>query len=671
MPPFIVAQPMTPDEFKRRFEAVLVNTYHGVVSDVSVPFVAYEGGYPTGLGGTVMTTVFPFEAVHDPNELNAQPHMLTAPGRVLTTELDPDARGRIHLTVRAVRNDAWHLRALAPNAFVRSDFAEFSWFGISDLTNTTPVPMFPQPGGGVRMLLSYDAGRPIEVDPRTFDEVSPIGRRHAYHAAVDSLLSPMTMTTGHPVYEPDEQRLYYVNIVPRVTRMVTVDRAITADLFVVTWDGKTEPTKPLRVMCGGVPVILSEASAHQLCVTSRWLVIFRSALVLDAASLLRPLSPVMRRSVARFFGGAVPAWLDHLEDELVGELRPAVQSPDTDVYFVEKRAIADALAKGSDEVAATHIRLEWELTHAVADVKDDGDVVTMFCQTNVGADAAQALVPGDALIDGGTAAPRALGMFAASTDLNQVRRHRVDARRGRVLETLAFPKPDSPEFPYGLNLLPPLDVHPYSPRGGRYDQLSAIDRWERTYWVAAGWTPATEASRVFDMYAEARGRSGASRLVPLDEYLDRARRPEHAAKFFALDRELNVVSCFELPPGYLMGAPIFVPRAGSESVTDGWLLAQMWRHDVAGMELWVWDAAKSLADGPICKLRPQDGRGPFSPGFPLHSSWVEPDGVAAFERPRYHVPEVEVPPAMMVAEGAMVVTSVVARLVRETLSRFR
>jgi hypothetical protein len=421
----------------------------------------------------------------------------------------------------------------------------------------------------------------------------------------------------------------------------------------------------------GVPVVLSEASAHQLCLTSRWLVIFRSALVLDTASLIRPLSPVVRQSIARWFGGVVPSWLDRIEDALVGELRPAVQSPDTDVYFVDKRAIAEAIASGASSVAATHIRLEWELTHAVADAQDDGDVVTLFCQTNVGADAAQALVPGDTLLDGQPVSPRALGMFAASTDLNQVRRHSIDARRGKLLETRAFPDPGSPEFPYGLNLLPPLDVHPYRKRGTSYDQLAATDRWARTFWVAAGWTPATEIRRVFDLYEAARGRAGAQRLVVLDDYLVRSRRPENTAKLFALDHDLALTSSYDFAPGELMGAPVFVPRTGSKSVTDGWLLAQVWRSDAPGMELWIWDAGAPLGDGPVCKLAPQADRGAFSPGFPLHSSWLEPGALEEFVRPRHRAPEVELPRALIAAEGIMVGASVVKRLFHETAARFR
>ena len=118
-----------------------------------------------------------------------------------------------------------------------------------------------------------------------------------------------------------------------------------------------------------------------------------------------------------------------------------------------------------------------------------------------------------------------------------------------------------------------------------------------------------------------------------------------------------------------MGAPIFAPRAGSTSVTDGFLLAQVWRHDSPSMELWVWDASRPLDLGPVCKLGPAAGEPPFSPGFPLHSSWIEPGALDAWSRPAYAVPEVELPRALELAEGVMVAVSAAARFVHEMIRR--
>jgi hypothetical protein len=106
--------------------------------------------------------------------------MLTASGRLLTMDLEPltDRNGTfIRVATRFIENQSWHLRKLAPEAFVRTDFAEFSWFGTSNLTNTAPIPAFPVLGQGGyegrRVLLSYDAGRPVEVSPLTLEHLVP------------------------------------------------------------------------------------------------------------------------------------------------------------------------------------------------------------------------------------------------------------------------------------------------------------------------------------------------------------------------------------------------------------------------------------------------------------------------------------------------------------------
>ncbi|HEU4410288.1 MAG TPA: hypothetical protein VFS43_33845, partial [Polyangiaceae bacterium] len=425
------------DEFSARVERALLHIYHGDTADRRVAYTVRRGELPAGLSGRTYTTVFSYESVMAGPGLAASPNMLTAPARLLTIDFGAGGQASVPVATTTIQNEAWHLRALAPNAFVRSDFAEFSWFGISNLSNTCAVPAFAsteegRPKRGVRLLLSYDAGRPIEVNPESLGYVTPVGRTTNYHAAVGSLFGPMIMTTGHPVYDPDfdrgRPRLLYTNLVPRVTSFFTVNTPVSADLYLVTWDGGREgPTPPLRVCEGGKPVVMAQASAHQICMTRNYVVVMQATLVLDTASLLKPLSPLLRQQIARAFGGRVPRIIDRLDDAMTSRLRAAVQPSHTDLFFIAKSEIRKALGAGSGSVEAKRVRIDWEATHALADYDDRGGLVTLYCQHNVGADPADQIEPGDELIDGGTANRELEGMFSASTDLNQVRKYVIDA----------------------------------------------------------------------------------------------------------------------------------------------------------------------------------------------------------------------------------------------------
>ena len=668
-------------DFIDRVGRGLVHTYHGDAHDHSARYVVRTGAYPQDLSGRTFTTVFPYQAIHEHKEIAVNPHMLTASGRLLTMDLEPltDRNGTfIRIATRFIENQSWHLRKLAPEAFVRTDFAEFSWFGTSNLTNTAPIPAFPVLGQGGyegrRVLLSYDAGRPVEVSPLTLEHLSPVGRSGDYHAAVGSSFSPMIMTSGHPVYDPDFEpgspRLLYTNIVPRVADFLNVNKPIRADLYLMTWDGSGPPTRPIRVTVDGKPVILRHASVHQLCLTRNYLVIFNANLVLNTASLIEPLTPLLWRFLVEQRTTEVPYNLRVFYRWLRIRMREATPEQRCPVYFIHKDDIRKALRGKARDVPAKVIELHWELTHALADYDDDDDIVTLFCQHNIGADPADQMEDGDRLVGGGNVPADLLGMFSSATDLNQVRRHVVDLRRGRV-ETRAFPQVGDPEhFGFGLNLLPPLQLNPYLSEyvdTGVPNLLRACRRMDATYWVSGGWLPQTMSTRVFSNFR--RGRPDDAwpprRLLPVGEYIERTQDPDNTARFFRLTHEMELESSYQFPPGWFMAAPIFVPRPGSQSVRDGYLLSQVWGPDNPDMELWIWDAARPLSDGPCCTLGPGPYEHGIRPGFPLHSSWVDRAGVENWIRPNYSAPTIEMPRYLKLLELGTIGAGVLRRLIQQ------
>lgn len=671
--------PISAQTFTEQVERGLLHAYHGDVVDHAARYVVRTGHYPSDLSGRTFTTVFPYQAIHEHHELNVNPHMLTASGRLLILDLEPHRDGGnvfIRAATRFIENQSWHLRKLAPEAFVRTDFAEFSWFGTSNLTNTSPIPTFPVGAhdgkAGRRLLLSYDAGRPVEVSPKTLEHITPVGRPGDYHTAVGSSFSPMIMTTGHPVYDPDfepgKPRLLYTNIVPRVADFVHVNKPIRADLYITTWDGgPAPPTPPLRVTVDGQGVILGHASVHQICLTRNYLVVFNANLVLNTSSLVEPLTPLLWKWLVESRTIEVPRNLRVLYRWLRIRLREATPDHICPVYFIHKDDIRRALRSGARELPAKRVDLMWELTHALTDYDDDDDVVTIFAQHNVGADPADQMEAGDRLIGGGIVPDSLLGMFSSATDLNQVRRHVVDLRRGTV-ESRAFPHPDDREhFPFGLNILPPLQISPYLSEhdtSATPNLLRTCRRLDATYWVAGGWLPQTMSARVFANFR--RGRPDDNwpprRLIPVPEFIERISDPQNTVRFYRLDHEMRLDSAYTFEPGWFMAAPIFVPRPNSQSTRDGYIVALVWGPDHPDMEIWIWDAAQPLDNGPICTLGPGPHEQGIRPGFPLHSAWVDRGGIDEWERPPYEVPTIEMPTYLKLLELGTIGAGVLRRL---------
>jgi hypothetical protein len=233
----------------------------------------------------------------------------------------------------------------------------------------------------------------------------------------------------------------------------------------------------------------------------------------------------------------------------------------------------------------------------------------------------------------------------------------------------AFPDPDGDEFAFGLNLLPPLQILPY--RGGADPLLSAVQRWKYTYWVAAGWPACTMAADVFEMYRRARagGEDGPRRLVPLDEFQRRIEDVRHGVIFYRLDRELRVESAYRFAPGELMAAPIFVPRPGGRETDEGYIVGQVWSHTAPHMEVWIWDAARPLDEGPICKLGPAPGDPGMRPGFPLHSAWMDTLAVERWQPASYVAPAIDLRPTFKAGQLLSLGGNAAMRLLEEVFSR--
>lgn len=215
--------------------------------------------------------------------------------------------------------------------------------------------------------------------------------------------------------------------------------------------------------------------------------------------------------------------------------------------------------------------------------------------------------------------PELEGILSSSTDLNQVRKHVIDLRT-RSITTTAYPDPDGDGFVHGINLLPPLQVLPYRPDGDArgHELQRCVARLDSTVWVTGGHLPCTMDQRVFDIFYRARvlGRDEPRRLVPINEYLRRVNDPAHTVRMFRLDRDLKLESEHVFPAGWFMGAPIFVPREGAATLRDGWLVGQAWGPDAPHMQLWVWDAARPLSDGPVVKLGPRHAGRSAAAGLP-------------------------------------------------------
>ena len=226
---------------------------------------------------------------------------------------------------RRIESPSARLRALRPDVFTSTMVGIQSPFGHSNAANTAPLPW------GDRLFMTWDAGRPVEIDPVSFDYLGEVGHRSEwkdFEVAPQPLL-PMVLSSAHPVIDPDRNAMWTVN-------------THWGQLHVVRWDGDGA-LRSWPVAGATIP-----QSVHTITQTRDWLVIA------DCAYKVEP-------------------------QVLTGGERTEPANADAPVYLVRKDAL-DATPVGQ-EVACSVFRIAPEVNHYYADYDDSDGIRILFEHT--------------------------------------------------------------------------------------------------------------------------------------------------------------------------------------------------------------------------------------------------------------------------------------------------
>jgi carotenoid cleavage dioxygenase-like enzyme len=239
--------------------------------------------------------------------------------------------------------------------------------------------------------MTWDVGRPVEIDPVSLRFLGEVGRRSEWHATelFPTPLLPMITSTAHPVIDPDRDVMWSVN-----TQL--------GKLFVVRWDGEG-PVQTWPIAGAQIP-----QSVHTVTQTRDWLV------VADCAYKVEPQVYFGQpRSVPANDGGPV-----HLirKDQL--EATPAGQ-----------------------EVPCKVFSLAPEMNHYYAHY-DDRDGVTVLFEHTENADIAMAQGPGDVDLLGRPCDPALRGLYGMPMSPDRTCLVHFDPESGRMRHAAELRRPE-------------------------------------------------------------------------------------------------------------------------------------------------------------------------------------------------------------------------------------
>lgn len=320
------------------------------------------GAWPQGMSGELVIS-----APH-PDTFDG-PHPFFGEGCVYRLSLQPGTHGAgehgFAWRQRRIDSPSARLRTKRPDLFTPTMIGVQSPFGIVNAANTAPLPW------GDRLFTTWDVGRPVEIDPVTFDYLGEVGHRdqwQAFEVTAQPIL-PLVMSSAHPVIDPDRDVLWTVN-------------TFWGQLHVVRWDGEG-PVELWPIEGAIIP-----QSVHTITQTRDWIIVGDCAF--------------------------------HVEPQVIsGGDRTEPANPDGPLFLIRKDQL-EATPPGQP-VPCTTFRVAPEINHYYA-TYDDSDGIRILFEHTENADIAMTQGPGDLDALGRPCDPALRGLygFPMSPDRNSL-----------------------------------------------------------------------------------------------------------------------------------------------------------------------------------------------------------------------------------------------------------
>ncbi len=559
-------------------------------------------------------------------------------GDAMVTRLDFDQPNQAMVTRRLLKTPCFYAdQATAPGTrdanlgFFYTGIGRYSFsLGFRNMINTACIPFKSTTDHHWRLLATWDAGRPYEIDPLTLEAVTPLGWLWEWKEQalpIPQRPFPLIPSATHHVFDNHTGEFFGVNwgkslatmASPVILQMVTVllskllllkgvFRCLIQLIYrgiqwieaiaqflgfegrdfvnVFRWDGEGELKSWQVVLPNRFPVQLNQ-SLHQIGVTRNYLILMDTAFKLGLSQLVpNPLPGDSKLEV------------------LFRELIDYPQCPDTTLYLIRRSDLKPQCRR----VTATKAVIPREIAHFLVDYNDDEGIV-LHVAHNSAWDPAEWPQGFDDFVHRPTPPyplddriHRLIGMTVSTTDLNALGRYQLNPETGDIeSESLQM----DPRYTWAPAIYTSSST------------LNLPERYDTLFWNCWGCWPELLTQFMVDLYGHYKYRE-----LDLETVLNYAeqRVPPNLCR---LDVEtMQISDTYSFPPGHFGTSPQFIPRqGGSGGSSDGYLLSTVFADHPDGSEntqFWIFDAG-NLSQGPVCKLAFTDE---LNLNLTIHTTWL-------------------------------------------------
>ena len=518
--------------------------------------------------------------------------------------------------------------------------------GFRNELNTAFLPMKFAGDSQERLLVTYDAGRPYEIDTETLEITNPVGANQEWRAEINQPQFPFKpiLSTAHPAFDAYTSEVFTVNYGRSISNFLQtipffleleqlpseVDELIaaftgflSADLFkdvfgifsqfsqnlfqasmglieeitgieiedfvyLIRWDGKSNLERWKLVLPDGSPIRI-EQTMHQIGVSKDYLILMDTAFTTGTEQVLNNPFPENKQI-----------------ERVLRELweRPALS--DSHIYIVRRQDLVagqrPACNRNEVEVVVKKLIIPLPAAHFLVDYDNPQGQITLHVSHIADWDVAEwirqydlsAYKPHNPIPD------RLYSMETSEMDISRMGRYVIDGERAKVIKSkVIYASP----YTWGTGLYAFRDRLPSGMPPGQLDNI---------YWTSFGLWKELMTKFMLELY-----RDFQYRAVPLTELLRLGEEgvPSYLFRLHTSDESMTIADFYQFPRGYIGSSPQFIPRRGSEGVsTDGYLICTVFTPN--SNEFWIFDA-QNLSE-PKCKLSHPS----LNFGFSLHTSWL-------------------------------------------------
>lgn len=595
-------------------------------------------------------------------------------GMIYRLDFDDIQQG-VFLSTRLVKTPCYYAD-VATNTDQKYQDLKFNNIGIARLSgklgirnqlNTAFLPLKFAQDEHDRLLVTWDAGRPYEIDPKTLEAVTPVGKDSEWkevNPISQLLLEPPPLfktvqSSAHPVFDPNTSNgeMFTVNCgrsLENVFSQLLPLAYIFKELFEVIKAFWQKPLHKAKTILITLPK--DETKPHKLLqkklkISWKSLVRFFRALIGilfdDFVYLIRwdgfgdfqkwkvlhngfPIK--IRQSLHQMgitenyiilvdtaFKLSVEELLPPLKikkdeqiEQLARNLLDHPQLSDNQVYIIHR----NELQPGKNFVAAKKVTIPGEAAHFLVDYQNPSGRITMHLAQVCAWDAAECISKFDFKDFDNSSHPieqslqRLYGIIYGPVDISKFGCYVINGETGELLRHDTLTDVD---YTWGPAVCT-YRTHPFA------EQLEDI------YWICVGCWDELLKPHIVHLYEQYKYREVGMPLM--DSITDKGRNSNllrlHIAPLDSVEdgqNRLQIADAYQFPDGYTVGSPQFIPRHQQGSSTDGYIVCIVHygdgKEETNGNEIWIFDAAE-LNSGPKCKLwHPQ-----FNVGFTVHSTWL-------------------------------------------------